>query len=111
MTEPPHSQRGTEPHGRPDEHAAAVAAQERASGTAARLFDVRNVIGGLFAFYGLLIGAAGVFADEAALAKAQGININLWTGAAMLLVGAFFLLWQRIRPLRQDPPEGERSSA
>ncbi|GAA3360289.1 hypothetical protein [Saccharopolyspora gregorii] len=97
MTEP-------EPHGTPDEHAADVAELERGSGTAARLFDVRSVIGGLFVFYGLLIGGAGLFAGEAAIAKAQGININLWTGASMLLVGAFFLLWQRIRPLRHEPP-------
>ncbi|WP_243788481.1 hypothetical protein [Saccharopolyspora gloriosae] len=97
MTEP-------EPHGTPAEHAAEIAEQERKSGTAARLFDVRGVIGGLFVFYGLLIGAAGLFADESALAKAQGININLWTGLAMLLVGGFFLLWLKTRPLRADPP-------
>ncbi|MCX2733844.1 hypothetical protein OOZ19_26670 [Saccharopolyspora sp. NFXS83] len=103
MTEPDRPER----HGTPDEHAADIAELERKSGTAARLFDIRSVIGGLFVFYGLLIGAAGLFTDEDALAKAQGININLWTGLAMLLVGGFFLLWLKTRPLRAEPPNQE----
>ena len=72
---------------------------ERASGTAARLFDVRTVIGGLFVVYGLLVGAAGIAPSSAALDKAQGVNINLWTGLGMLVLGLAFLLWLRLRPL------------
>lgn len=79
-----------------------VAELERRSGTASRLFDVRMVIGGLFVFYGALIGGAGLFANGADISKAQGININLWTGAAMLACGLLFLLWLRLRPLRLD---------
>lgn len=81
---------------------------ERASGTAARLFDVRTVIGGLFVVYGLLIGAAGIAPSAAALDKAQGVNINLWTGLGMLVLGLGFLLWLRLRPLgaaRGDPAQ------
>lgn len=73
---------------------------EQRSGTAAKLFDIRTVIGGLFVFYGLLIGCVGVFATEAEIAKAQGVNINLWTGLSMFVVGALFLLWLKLRPSR-----------
>lgn len=72
------------------------------SGTAAKLFDVRTVIGGLFLFYGVLIGLSGVFVTDAELAKAQGVNINLWTGLAMLVVGGLFVLWLTLRPLKHD---------
>lgn len=80
-------------------HAEEITALEQRSGTAARLFDVRTVISGLFMIYGVLITGAGVFADDQAIRKAQGININLWTGIAMLGVGLLFLLWLKLRPL------------
>jgi hypothetical protein len=83
---------------------------ERESGTAARLFDVRTVIGGLFVVYGLLVGAAGIAPSAAALDKAQGVNINLWTGLGMLVLGLAFLLWLRLRPLgaaREEPGAGQ----
>ena len=86
-------------------HAAEIDDLERESGTASRLFDVRTVIGGLFVLYGLLIGAAGLAPDAAELEKAQGININLWTGLSMLVVGGLFLLWLRLRPLRAPSKE------
>ena len=65
----------------------------------ARLFDVRRVIGGLFIVYGLIVAIAGLFDSGAEIHKAQGIRINLWTGLAMLILGALFLLWQWWRPL------------
>lgn len=85
-------------------HTAEITALEERSATGTRLFDVRTVIGGLFVLYGALLSAAGVFADTGALRKAQGININLWTGLAMLVVGLLFLLWLKLRPLA--PPSG-----
>ena len=72
---------------------------------AARLFDVRRVIGGLFVVYGLVIGLAGLFDSPAEVAKAQGVRINLWTGLVMLLLGVLFLLWQWWRPLEIGEPE------
>jgi hypothetical protein len=86
-----------------------VAELEQQSATATRLFDVRMVIGGLFVLYGALIGAAGAFATDADIRKAQGVNINLWTGVAMLLLGLLFLLWLKLRPL--GPPETGSSAA
>ncbi|WP_413807567.1 hypothetical protein [Streptomyces sp. OE57] len=72
---------------------------EQKSATAARLFDVRRIIGGLFVIYGILVLIAGFTASDADVRKASGININLWTGSCMLAVGLFFLLWMKLRPL------------
>lgn len=70
---------------------------------AARLFDVRRVIGGLFVVYGLLIGGAGLFDSAAEIRKAEGVRINLWVGIGMLALGVLFLLWQWWRPAA--PPD------
>jgi hypothetical protein len=69
---------------------------------AAKLFDLRVLIGGLFTFYGVVLIIAGLFASQAQIQKASGININLWMGIGMLIVGLLFLLWWRLRPL--PPP-------
>ncbi|MFG2194309.1 hypothetical protein [Streptomyces sp. NPDC048639] len=79
---------------------------EEKSATAARLFDVRRIIGGLFVVYGIIITIAGITASDADIDKAEGININLWTGLAMLALGLLFLVWLRLRPVPpvQAPP-------
>lgn len=71
---------------------------------AARLFDIRLLIGSLFLVYGVMLTIAGFFVSAGARAKADGININLWLGISMLIVGALFVLWLRLRPLRHDAP-------
>ena len=74
---------------------------------AARLFDLRSIIGGLFVLYGIMLTVAGFFTSPASLAKAAGININLWMGIAMLVLGILFLVWWRLNPMRheqQDQP-------
>ncbi|HEX6676848.1 MAG TPA: hypothetical protein VF486_17695, partial [Actinomycetes bacterium] len=53
----------------------AEADQGRAA-QAARLFDLRRVIGGLLAVYGALLTAMGLFASAATKTKAADININ-----------------------------------
>ena len=78
---------------------------ERKSASAARLFDIRRIIGGLFTLYGVIVGGAGVFASSADLKKAQGVNINLWTGLGMLALGVFFLAWLKLRPAAPPVPE------
>lgn len=73
---------------------------------AARLFDVRRVIGGLFVVYGVIVTLLGIFDSDAEIEKAQGVRINLWTGLGMLILGALFLLWQWWRPVQAPaPPE------
>ncbi|MFE9096605.1 hypothetical protein [Streptomyces sp. NPDC007264] len=85
---------------------------EGKSATAARLFDIRRIIGGLFVLYGVIVMIAGFTASDAAIRKAEGVNINLWTGLGMLLLGLFFLAWLKLRPTVPPPsdalPEDER---
>ncbi len=76
-----------------------------------QLFDIRAIIGALFLVYGVLIGAAGVFAGPQAIHKAEGVNINLWTGISMLLVGALFLMWLKLRPLSPETSGGEETES
>ena len=70
---------------------------------AAKLFDIRLLIGGLFTLYGVMLTVAGFFTSDSARHKAAGININLWLGIGMLVVGLLFLLWRRLSPLRVEP--------
>src|SRR5215207_11384634 len=72
--------------------------------TASRLFDLRTLIGALFVLYGVLLTIVGLFDSDEEIAKADGIRINLWLGLSMVLLGALFLLWVRLRPLRVERP-------
>jgi len=78
---------------------------QQKSATAARIFDLRRIIGGLFVLYGVIVTITGLTDDQAAIDKAQGININLWTGIGMLLLGIFFLAWLKLRPTPPTVPE------
>ncbi|MFI9752593.1 hypothetical protein [Streptomyces collinus] len=77
---------------------------EGKSATAARLFDIRRIIGGLFVVYGVIVTIAGFTASDADIDKAAGVNINLWTGLGMLALGVFFLVWLWLRPSAPAPP-------
>ncbi|MEW9514674.1 hypothetical protein [Streptomyces bacillaris] len=97
-----------------------VSELERRSATAARLFDIRRIIGGLFVVYGVIVTLAGISPSDADLAKAEGVHINLWTGLAMLTLGLFFLAWMKLRPAQapaapapeaEGPEEGPGSGA
>ncbi|MFF9124272.1 hypothetical protein ACF09J_13345 [Streptomyces sp. NPDC014889] len=79
---------------------------ESRSATAARIFDLRRIIGGLFVLYGVIVTVTGITDSQAAIDKAQGVNINLWTGLGMLVLGVFFLVWMKLRPVA--PPEEPR---
>jgi hypothetical protein len=63
------------------------------------LFDLRYLIGGLFTVYGIVLIIASFFVSNA---KAGGIDINLWLGLAMLILGVLFLVWARSRPLHVE---------
>jgi len=87
--------------------------EERRRSAAARLFDVRRVIGGLFVVYGLIVGVVGLLDGSAALEKAQGVRINLWAGLGMLLLGLLFLVWQWLAPAAAPSagPSGDNDAA
>lgn len=74
---------------------------------ASKLFDIRLMIGGLFVVYGVLLTIYGFFTSPAELEKAAGININLWLGLGMLVLGALFLLWVKLSPM--EHVEGDTS--
>ncbi|MEU6101763.1 hypothetical protein [Streptomyces flaveolus] len=81
-----------------------VSELESKSATAARLFDIRRIIGGLFVVYGVIVTIAGFVASDDDIDKAQGVNINLWTGVGMLVLGLFFLAWMKLRPIAPPTP-------
>ena len=95
------------------EHDELIADKERAEAEAhrdaraANLFDVRRFIGGLFVIYGLILTVMGFAASDQDVEKAAGVNVNLWTGMAMLLVGSIFIAWALTRPLADELAESE----
>jgi hypothetical protein len=63
-------------------------------------FDIRNVIGLLIGFYGLVLIVVGLVADSSRqLAKTGGVNADLWAGITMAVVAAALLVWSRLRPV------------
>ncbi len=80
--------------------------QKRTAGA----FDIRFVIAGLIGVYGVILVLLGIFnATEAELARADGFNVNLWSGIGMVVAAAVFVTWGRLRPVVVPPDlsEGE----
>ncbi|WP_266384264.1 hypothetical protein [Streptomyces canus] len=96
----------SEPHGYSEHDVQREVTELQAqSATAARIFDLRRIIGGLFVLYGIIVTIAGINPSDSSLDKSEGININLWTGLGMLLLGIFFLVWLKLRPTPPPVPE------
>ncbi|WP_119730563.1 hypothetical protein [Thermomonospora amylolytica] len=77
----------------------------------AGVFDIRTMIGLLMGIYGVILVVTGlVGTTEEDLAKADGVNLNLWTGISLIVVAAVFFVWARLRPILvpTDPPPTER---
>jgi hypothetical protein len=72
---------------------------------AARLFDIRRLIGGLFLIYGVILVVLGLGESDASIAKSADININLYAGLGMLVMSIFFITWALLRPLGGDEEE------
>ena len=72
--------------------------------SAAKLFDLRYLIGALMGIYGIVLIIVGLADSQAEIDKAAGIRINLWMGLGMLVLGLLFLLWARTRPLKIEGP-------
>ena len=62
--------------------------------------DLRLPLGLLFAVLGLLLALYGLAADASIYTVSSGVNVNLWTGAAMLAFGALMLIgvWRGASP-------------
>ncbi len=65
----------------------------------AGLFDIRFIIALLIGTYGVILVLAGLFTSESQLAKADGVNVNLYAGLGMVVVAAAFVIWARVRPI------------
>ncbi len=78
---------------------------EAAAARAANRFDLRRLIGALFVIYGVILVVVGIVGSHAVKTKAAGININLYTGIAMLIVAVLMIAWALLRPTVPEPPE------
>ena len=86
------------------ERAEAETDKQRAA-KAARLFDIRRLIGGLFLIYGVILVVLGLGESDKSIAKSADINVNLYAGLGMLVLSVFFIAWALLRPLGADPDE------
>ena len=77
---------------------------DKAAAGAAKLFDIRRIVGGLLLLYGVILRVACLVDGPSASKKAAGIDINIWTGLGMAVFGAFFLFWMQLRPLPVEKP-------
>lgn len=73
----------------------------------ARLLDLRTYIAALFLIFGGVVTISGLVASPAEIAKAAGININLWAGISMLILSAIFGIWAvAVPPEVPEPSAG-----
>jgi hypothetical protein len=89
----------------PMEPTGATEEDEIKAAKAANRFDIRRIIGGLFILYSLILIALGIFGSTHVKNKAAGINVDLWTGLAMLVFGALMVFWALARPTQPEPEE------
>ena len=64
----------------------------------AGLLDIRNIIGALLGTYGVILTLLGILADPQE-DKTGGVNANLYAGLALLVAGAVFMAWAKLRPV------------
>jgi TRAP-type C4-dicarboxylate transport system permease small subunit len=59
--------------------------------------------GGLFCLFALILIALGIFGSHTVKHKAAGINVDLWTGLAMLVFGGLMVFRALARPVVPEP--------
>ena len=57
--------------------------------------DLRLPIGLIFTIFGVLLTAVGLFSNPEMYERSLGINVNLWWGIVLLVVGLIFILLER----------------
>jgi hypothetical protein len=93
---------------RTDSEMASTGGSDEDEARAARIanrFDIRRIIGGLFLLYGVILVVTGIVGSHTVKNKASGINIDLWTGIAVVVVGIMMIAWALLRPTAPEPPE------
>jgi hypothetical protein len=76
---------------------------EAAAARTANRFDIRRIIGGLFVLYGVILIITGAVGSDEVKNKAAGVNVDLWTGLAVLVVGLLMITWALTRPVARVP--------
>jgi len=79
--------------------------EEAQAARVANRFDIRRLIGGLFLLYGLILTVLGLVGSHQVKHKAAGINIDLYTGIAMIVFAAVMIFWALRKPVMPEPPE------
>jgi hypothetical protein len=79
--------------------------EEIAAAHAANRFDIRRIIGALFAVYGVVLTIAGIVGSHTVKTKAAGINIDLWGGIAMIVFALLMIAWALLKPTVPEPTE------
>jgi hypothetical protein len=75
-------------------------AEATRQGHRARVFDIRVFIALLIGVYGVVLVLMGLFGtSDSDLARAGGLNINLYAGVGMAVAAGAFVLWARLRPV------------
>jgi hypothetical protein len=74
-----------------------------AAARVANRFDIRRIIGGLFVLYGVVLVITGAVGSDEVKNKAAGVNVDLWTGLGMLVVGVLMIVWALSRPVARVP--------
>lgn len=83
--------------------------------TTAGAFDIRNIIAILLGVYGVVLIVMGLITTKGhEIDKADGLNVNLWGGLAMLIVAILMGAWGYLRPVvvpgdSAAQEEGERT--
>lgn len=77
----------------------------------AGLFDIRMIIGLLLGIYGVILIVTSFFTSQEQLDKADGANVNLWTGIGLVVAALVFAAWARLRPIVvRDQPDQDRDT-
>ena len=65
----------------------------------AGLFDIRFIIATLIGTYGVILVLTGLLTSDSQMAKADGVNVNLYAGLGMVVFAVAFIVWARMRPV------------
>ena len=76
---------------------------DAAAARTANRFDIRRIIGGLFVLYGVVLVITGIVGSHEVKTKAAGVNVDLWTGLGMFVVGVLMIVWALTRPVAKTP--------
>jgi hypothetical protein len=84
-------------------NAHAVHEEELEAARAANRFDIRRIVGFLFALYGAVLVIVGIVGSSQVKNTAAGIDVDLWAGLGMLVFAALVLTWAFSRPVEPEP--------